>query len=332
MTTGLKAFRDVRVAPETSANGTKVDTATQRLLGTLTVPMSGRILHRPVEDRGSLFNQRRTVIVGEDLPLTFEGDLLFDSVIYLGNMGIKDISTPVGGAAPYSWGFHPGLGISGQTPKAMTFQFGDNLEQYDIEYCIARQLQFSGVMNEVVKMRAEMFGRNLEVTNWDPAAGDTGIDPNSVEVALTNKCTLFIDATTVAPGTTIKAATLLGFVMTIDTGYQPVVHGGITDIFYDAIVQGPPKVTLELTLEFNTIAEAQRVIAQAGTRQNFQITVRGTGTDYIYLMMSGVYATVDSLGEEEGLAILKFTVESEYDSGLTRFYEVGVSNSIASLA
>lgn len=323
MVTGLYTFRDVRLAVE-GTPGTKEDTADQRLLGVLTTPMGGPILHRPLEERGSLAPQRRTVKVGEELPLTFEGDLLFDSICYLLGMGIEAKAT----FDDPTWDYIPSL-TAVNTPAACSFQFGDNLVIYDIEYCIARQLEISGAMNETVKMKAEMFGRNFEVGAFDPALGDTGIDPASTEVALTNKTLLYIDALGGTPGTNEASATLLGFKWVLDTGFRPVKHGS-ANLFYDAVQQNFPKVTCEITAEFNTGMEAERVHFQAGTVRLFQLYIKGTGSDWLKLNFSGVYTSWEPLSEEEGLLIAKFVIESQYDSGLTSLFSAILSNSITS--
>lgn len=325
MVTGLYSFRDIRLAVE-GTPGTKENTADQRLLGVLTAPMGGVVLHRPQEERGSLAPQRRTVKVGEDLPVTFEGDLLFDSISYLLGMGIEAKTTNDSGSDPYVWDYIPNL-IAANTPAPVTFQFGDNLAVYDIEYCIARQLQISGRMNESVKIRAEMFGRNFEVGTFSPSIGDTGIDPASVEVGLCNKTLLYIDAAGGTPGTNVASATLLGFTWTLDTGFRPVLHGG-ANIYFDAVIQNFPKVTCEITAEFNTGIEAERVFHQAGTRRLIQLKIGGSGSDFLLLNFSGVYTKWEPLAEEDGLMIARFTVESEYDAGLTSLFSAILSNSL----
>lgn len=326
MVAALSAFRDIRLAVE-GTPGTKENTADQRLLGVLTAPMSGVILHRPEEERGSFAPQRRTVKVGEECPLTFEGDLLFDSICYLLGMGIQAKTAKDSGSDPYLWNYIPQLS-STNTPAPVTLQFGNDLAVYDVEYCIARQLVISGVMNETVKMIAEMFGRNFEVGAFDPAIGSTTIDPASTEVGLMNKTALYIDSAGGTPGTTIKSATLLGFKWTLDTGFRPVLHGG-SNLFFDAVIQNFPKVTCELTAEFNTTMEAERVLHQAGTARLFQIKIGGSGSDFLKLNFSGVYTNWEPLDKEEGLEIAKCTIESQYDAGLTSLFSAILSNSLS---
>jgi len=280
-----------------------------------------------MEERGSLAPQRRTVVVGEELPLTFEGDLLFDSLSYLLGMGIEAKTAKTSGSDPYSWDYIPQLS-STNIPAPCTFQFGDSLAVYDIEYCVARQLQFTTAMDETAKMRAEMFGRNFEVGAFDPALGVTTIDPSSTEVGLGNKALLYIDAAGGTPGTSVQAATLISSTWTLDTGFRPLKYGSALN-YYSAIVQDFPKVTCEMTALFNTITAAEQVYHKAGTVRLFQIYIGGTGSDFLKLNFSGVYTSWATLGQEDGLDTVRFTIESQYDSGLTTLFSAILSNSLS---
>lgn len=331
MVTALQAFKECRIVSEGASPGTKIDTATQRLLGVVTAPMGGVVLHRPLDERGSLFQNRRTVIVGEDLPITFEGDVLTDQLTYFGQMGVRAITNPLSDPQ-YVWHFKPDAnGISVPSILSYTFQFGNNLAVYDISYVTCRQLQISGAMGEPCKVRAELFGRDFEVGTFNPAIGNTGIDPDSTETCLTNKTQLYIDAVGGTWGNTLKAATLLGFTWTLDTGFRPVKHGS-GNIYFDAIVQHLPKITCEITAEFNTITEAERVLYQAGTARLFNLKMGSVGgTDYVYLYWSGIYTSWEPISEEDGLAVVRFTCESQFDSAANTLFNMVIRNSIATM-
>lgn len=329
MAIGLYAFRDIRIAKEAGGGaGTKIDTATQRLLGTLTFPMGGVILHRPEDERGHMQNRRRTLKVGEELTLIFEGDLLTDQFMYPCQMGLKEISTPEGGSAPYTWNFQPST-TSQNTPSSYTFQFGDNLAVYDVAYVTCRQIQVIGAMNEPCKIRIEYFGQNFEVGTFNPTQGNTTIDPASTETCLTNKTKLYITTTGSAP-TTEKSSTLLGFTWTYDTGYRPVIHGS-SNLYFDKIIQRPPRVTCEITAEFNTGMEAERVIYQAGTGRTFKLQIGASGTDRVDLVWGGVYTSWEPLSQEDGLEVVRFTTEDQYDAGVPLPCQILVVNSIAAM-
>lgn len=326
MATGYYSFRDVRVAVE-GTPGTKEDTADQRLLGVVTCPLGGPILHRPVEERGSLANQRRSVVVGEHLPLTFEGDLLYDSASYLLGMGIQAKAAKDSGSDPYLWNYIPSL-ISLNNPASCTFQFGDNLAVYDVARVFATELGFRGGMDETVKMRASLLGQNFEVGAFAPAVGDTTIDPATTEVGLGNKCTLYIDAAAVAPGTGVKVATLISFDWRLDTGFVPMKYGGST-IYWDGITQKFPKVICSVTALFNTTMATEQLYHKAGTVRNFAIKIGGTGVDTLQLNFSGVYTSFETLDELEGIDVVSFTVESEYAAGITSLFSAILTNSLA---
>ncbi|MBU1621926.1 MAG: hypothetical protein KJ604_20920, partial [Gammaproteobacteria bacterium] len=163
---------------------------------------------------------------------------------------------------------------------------------------------------------------------FSPAVGATSIDPATTEVGLGNKCTFFIDTAGGTPGQTVKAATLLNFTWTLDTGFRPLIYGSALN-YYSAVIQNFPKVTADITALFNTTTAAEQVFHKAGTVRLFQIYIAGTGTDYLKLNFSGVYTSWDTLGQEDGLDTVRFTIESQYDSALSTLFSAILSNSLA---
>ena len=92
------SFKKIQVGLEATA-GTKV-AATSKLMGRMTTtPQNTK--HRPEDEHGSLAPYHRTVIVGEQVEHTFEGDLTFEQVMYLLAACIEgqvegDTATPTG--------------------------------------------------------------------------------------------------------------------------------------------------------------------------------------------------------------------------------------------
>jgi len=323
---GLYTFRDVRCAPETTP-GTKVTTATARLLGKLTAPLGAPILHRPQEETGSLAGNTRTVVVGEELKMSFEGDCTFEQLVYLLNMGIKGITTPTGTSPTYTWAFKHTL-TSPSTPKSFSFQFGDDEAVYDAEYVLASGLQISGKMDAPLTMKADLFGRNFAASSWNPAVG--ALASQTVETALSNKMRLYIDAAGGTIGSTEKAATIISFDWKLDTRYVPRKRGG-SNLYFAGISQGRPKLTVDMTVEFNAGVEAEAVIFRAGTRRLFRLEIPGTGTKKITFDWSGVYTDFGPLEEQDGMDTVKLKTELELDTVFTDLFSATVINSVASL-
>jgi len=325
MTTGLYAFRDVRCVPETVA-GTKIDAATARLLGKLTAPISAPILHKPEDEIGSLAANTRAVVVGEDANLSFEGDCTFEQLIYLLEMGILANGSPTG-EGPYVWEYKHDL-TAQSTPKSFTFQYGDDEAQYDVAYVVAKSLQISGKMNAPMTMKAEMFGRNLEATVWNPVVG--ALASQTVETMLGNKMRLYIDAAGGTIGSTEKSATIISMDWKLDTGYLPKMRGSANN-FFTALGQKKPQLTVDIRAEFNSDMEAEAAIARAGTRRLFRLAVAGAGTSALQLDWSGVYDVFGPLENEEGIDVVKFTTSLQLDTVFADLLIAQVTNSVSAL-
>lgn len=326
MTQSVAAFRDVRVAAEdTTGNGTKEDTAVQRLHGVLTCPLGGPILHRPMENVASLAIPRRTVIIGEELPLSFEGDCTFEQIVYI-LQSIMALNAGTQLNSHYSWQFEPSV-TTYKAPKSLTFQFGDNVEQFDVEYCVANSIAISGAMNEAVKVKADYFGRNFEATDWTPS---TLASPTVLETMLVNKTRFYQGA----PGANVfneeLAATLLDFSLNIDPGHRPLKYGSATN-YFDALSQVPWVVTLDMTLLFNTGVNTQSGYWRAGTCRQFGIKTVGTSNREMRVAFTGVYTKFESLEEQDGAGVVSVTITAQYDAAWPTAFVVVIQNLLTNL-
>lgn len=88
---GLRALREIQIGEE-SEKGTAV-AATAVLLGALTMKESP-VIHRPVEERGTLAEFSRSLKVANLAELTFEGDVTFEQILYLLHMGMLGNVSP----------------------------------------------------------------------------------------------------------------------------------------------------------------------------------------------------------------------------------------------
>lgn len=329
MTQGLSTFFDVRCVKEAVA-GTKVDTATNRLfpdVGGFKGPLGAPILHVPEDTTGDLVPNIRSEKVGEKWEGSFVGDALVEQMQIWLSMAIKTM-TPAGAGDPYTWDFKHTL-TSATTPQSYTFQWGDNLAVYDVEYVLAKGLEISGAMDGPMKVKADLFGRNFEVGAFDPAAGSLS-NPSTLETFKTNKTVLSIDAAAGTMGTTPKASTLLEFTWKLETGYMPRVHGG-ANIYYDSIIQSKPKLTVDMTIEFNTGAAAERAFYEAGTRRLFELVTTASGGHTLTLDWSGVYTSFSEIQHREGSDIVAVTTELQLDTVYTELFTAELVNAVASL-
>lgn len=181
---GQRALRKIQIGEE-STKGTAV-AATAVLLGLLTMKESPTI-HRPVEERGTFAEFSRSVKVANLAELTFEGDALFEQILCWLHMGVLGNVTPTDADPKFTWTFTPAMAAAGVF-DSFTLEYGDDVEQFETEFCLARTIEISGAMGEPMKIRADMFGRKMTVCDFTASL----VAP-AVESVLTQKARLYID-------------------------------------------------------------------------------------------------------------------------------------------
>jgi len=266
MATGLRALRKIQIGEE-AIKGTAV-AATAALLGVLTMKDTPTI-HRPVEERGTLAEFSRSVKVANLAELSFEGDATFEQILYLLHMGVLGNVTASGAGAAKEWVFTPAMTAAGVF-DSFTIEFGDDVEQWEAEYCMASQIEISGAMNEPMKMSGTIFGRKMTVCDFTAS-----LTPPTVESILTQKARLYIDDEDGSIGGTVKSDTLIAFTYPINTGLAPkrFSDGSIDYSDYAETYKG---VDLKMTFAFNAGAETERLKFDGTTQRLVRIEAIGT--------------------------------------------------------
>jgi len=266
MATGLKALRKSQIGEETT-KGTAV-AATAALLGEVTMKDAPTI-HRPVEERGQLAEHSRSVKVGNLAELSFAGDATFEQILYLLHMGVLGNVTASGAGAAKEWVFTPSMAAAGVF-DSFTIEFGDDVEQWEAEHCMASAIELSGVMNEPVKMSGTIFGRKLTACDFTAA-----LTPPTVESIITQKARLYIDDETGKPGGTIKSDTLISFGYSINTGLSPKrFSDGSLD--FSGYAENFKGVDLKMTFAFNAGAETERLKFDGETQRLIRLELIGS--------------------------------------------------------
>jgi hypothetical protein len=315
---GITGLRKIQIGEE-SGKGTAV-AATAVLLGLMGMKSSPTI-HRPREERAQMAENSRSVLVSNLAELTYEGDVTYEQLIYLLHMGILGNVTPsTVDTSARLWTFTPAMTAAG-VYDSFTIEAGDDTQAWEAEYCMARQIVISGAMNEVLRVRADIFGRKMSTASFTGS-----LTPPTVESIPTQECKLYIDAES---GT-------MGFTYTINTGLSPKRHGDGSQDF-TAYNENFKSAELRLTAAFNAAAEAQRVLFDGSTQRLIRIKAEGslagaaTALRTLILDISGVYTNVDRLGEREGEDIMEFTFSSERGANYTKLFEVAVQNAVTTL-
>ena len=329
MTQGLKAFRKIQIGKE-SEHGTAV-AATAALVGTLTMRPTQSVVAPDGEDIGALTKSFRSYVAGKAAELKFDGDALFEQLLYFLMMGVKGgvTGSKQGETAAYLWTFTPSLVASG-AQNSFTIEYGDNLQAFEAEYCMVPSLSLSGSPNEALKLSAEIFGRQVSDASFTGA-----LSLPTVEPALFNATKLYIDDTWAALGGNKMDATLLDFTLKIDTGLKPIVTAD-GNLYFSLHVEKPRGVELDMTLAFNTDVNTERAQWAAQGKRAFRLETIGSlieGAYYKKLTVDiwGRYADWDTLGEKDGADVVAVKVASVGDIVNNHELSVAIINAVSAL-
>ncbi len=320
------AFRRIQIGQE-STRGTLV-AATKRLVGTIT--MTPEInWHRPMEDRNSLAEFFRSVVVGQGTRLRFEGDASYDQIIDFLAMALKGGVTAVqqGATAAYKWTYLPNL-TAVNTPDSYTIEFGDNTQEFECGFVVVENLELAVALGEVVVLRADMFGKLAAKATFTASL----INPTNFEEIVANNLKVYIDTTYAGLGTTEKSSLVTGATIRLATGLSPVkyANGGLE---MDSVSEAKRHLELELEMVMGSAFVTEYDAYIAGTARAIRLEFTGSeiATPYNHLLTVDVFGKYTSppelFGERDGEDIVRLTLASHEDGLATpKEFEIGVIN------
>jgi len=324
---GIKALRKIQIGKETD-KGTAVP-ATAALLGGLTMKSSPTI-HRPVEERGTMAEFSRSVKVADLAELTFEGDATFEQILYLLHMGILgSVSPSEVDTTGKLWTFTPAMVAVGAF-DSFTIEYGDDVQAWETEYCLARAIEISGAMNEAMRMRAEIFGRQMTPVTFTPS-----IDPPTVESIPFQQVKLYIDDETGTIGTTEKSSSIISASYSINTGLYAKRYGdGL--IIFSVYGEGIKGIELRMTFAFNAGAEVERLLFDGKTLRLIRLEIEGSVISdaikkKLTLDFCGIYTDFATLSERDGEDVVEVVMSTQQGTNYTTLFEVAVTNAITTL-
>jgi len=326
---GLKALRKIQIGEE-GAKGTAV-AATAILLGALTMKDAPTI-HRPDEERGSMAEFFRSIKVANLAELSFEGDATFEQILYLLHMGVLGNVTPSGDGSetPYLWTFTPAMAAAG-VYDAFTLEYGDDIQAWETEFCMASEISIKGALNEAMSMGAAIFGRKLTAASFTSA-----LSLPTVESIPFQKAKLYIDDEDGTIGSTEKSSLLVAAEYVISTGltYKRYADGSIDFSNYQ---EGVKNVELKMTFAFNAAAEVERLLFDGSTLRLFRVEAKGSdmggtlGNKKLTLDLCGIYTDFSTLEDREGEDVVSVTISGQLSTNYTKLFEVAVTNDVATL-
>lgn len=330
---GIKTLRRLQMGRESTAGTAVAATTIWRGAGVLT---DNRKIIKPDEDTGIAGGKNHSYI-----PYALSGIKLaatpvtFEQLPHILEMAILTATpTKDGAGSGYSY-VYTAPTTAANTIKSYTWEAGDDQQEEEAEYCYCEEFSISGAPQEALMLEATLRGRQTTKSTFTAS-----LTAPTVETALFGKTSLYIDAINAAAiGTTAKAATLLGFKFTYKAGFS-LIWGDGALYFVQPYYTGH-EATLELTLLYNDIGEAQVDAMIAETPQLFRIRTIGAaltggtlGTKAINIDCAGKYEAKPGLDDEDGLDTVKLKVLCSYDPAATNFLkscEITVVNELSTL-
>ena len=247
---GLTAFRRIQIGKE-STRGTPI-AATKILLGKLEYTPTLDFYNPIDEERNSLAAHHRLSIVGQRADLKFDAAANYEQLIYFLAMALKGgitASTPGGGVNSRDWTFNPSL-TAVNAQNAYTFEYGDDQQEYESAFVMAKSLEFVYAMNAPVMLRADMFGYFPAKSTFTGA-----LTVPTINDIISMKTKIYIDTTWAGLGTTQKTGALVSGNVKFNTGLQMTKYGdGALD--FSSFAEDKNFAEIELVMVHNAIGEA----------------------------------------------------------------------------
>ena len=323
----------IQFGREASVGGEVDAVSILRVEGALLEPMDD--IQSIPENVGLLVPTDRMAIPSKAAGLSIpDNNLTFEQVLHILEMGVKTVDgVQDGTGSGYVYTYN--LPTTAQlTPKTYTIEGGDDQQAMLVTGVFAEEFSISGKVKEALKFSASLFGRTADNTTFT-----NGLQIPVVEEMLFQKCKFYLNDASLGFGATLISNTLLGFNLSVKTGYVARFTSGGT-LYYAYIKQTQPEYTLELTFEHNTTAEAEVTKGRALTPRLARILCEGTALvdadTYTYksfiIDLAGKYVKIPKIDDEDGNSIMTFSIKGGYNSTVSTMGKFVVVNEIDSWA
>ena len=185
MAAGIRALRKILIGKENMNVPpylrVPVD-ATAMLVGTANMSLEQGIFMPNEYETGRLASFERSSVIARDARLSFEADATYEQLMYFLEMGVKhtvhsnenyrdayDLTrandrnlsrVSYADNSVTTWVYAPNY-VRSNIPRTFTMEYGDDVQAYQTAYCGIRQLELSGQVGDIVKISADMFGRDM---------------------------------------------------------------------------------------------------------------------------------------------------------------------------
>lgn len=231
---------------------------------------------------------------------TLASDGYFEILPFLLSMALKGnvtASETTPGQADYKWDFGPSL-TADNAQDSFTVEYGDDTEQYEMEYCMVESLKISGRPNELVQLEASLYGRQITVTNLT-----AGLTARTLQPMLANMTKFYVDTTWAGLGGTQVANLLKSWTLDITTGLHPKFMAD-GQRYFSTHGAGYMEAVLTMVYEGNAAADGQFDLFQAGTPRAIRLLCEGPqigsgANNSLKIDLYGEYETIVPLDSEE---------------------------------
>jgi len=328
----LDAFKRIQAGIE-STPGTAV-AAAEVLLGTITTEESGEIVHKPNDDRNTLAaNMADDEIVGKETKLVWSGDVNSRHILWALLMSLRGNVTPTqpdptNQPNAYLWTITPSL-TAANTPDqtngidTFTFEYGDNTQSYETEYCFATRLQISGAPNKVCEFTCDITGRQRGETTLT-----SSLSVQSVQRFPFNLAQICIDASGGTMGNTQKTNLLRAFQWTLETKFT-AFYTSDGNLYFSSVAEDKKKPVLMLTYKRGSTSETERDAYDNRSTRLIRLKLLGqteldsgqSDVPYLYLDQAVRYFKWPTPSSQDGARVVQVTAEGVYDSTYGKMFE-----------
>jgi len=240
----------------------------------------------------------------------------YQQLVHVLEAGIDDETPAQDATGGYMYLYE--LNASANDVMTYTIRGGDNSDVLEAEYCFVTRFVLSGRVAEAVMVEAEWQGRQVADASLETLSTST------VEDILFNEGKIYIDDSGGTIGNTEKAGSLLGFRLTVETGWRPV-FGANGELYFYSIKNVGGMATLELTLEHDAVATSERGKMRDGSvrlvRLQFDGAAIANGSEYdgyaLRIDLEGIWLpeSFRTLSDEDGDNIVTGTLRHQKDPG-----------------
>ena len=296
--------------------GTAVD-GTEKLRVEGAFLQDGREIQPVNENVGLLVDTDRVVTPSLAAMINIpDNNATFEQIAHILEMGVRTVSPAAdGGGSGYVYTYD--LPTTAQlTPKTYTFEGGDDQQAMVVEAVFAEEFTISGNARETLKFTAGLFGR--QAANDSFTAGAILTD---VEEMLFQNCKFYLNDAASGFGNTLMSNYLLGFTLTVRTGYVARFTAG-GNLYYAYIKQVRPEYTLDLQVEHDSNAEAEITKGRARTARLARILCEGSALSSagtyskksFIIDLAGKYTAIPAIDDDDGSSVMSFSLRGGYNA------------------